>query len=53
MEWSAHISISLINIALLLFAEPILNLIDHGEDNRNKVKEDLTNVNSRIIRPEQ
>ena len=38
LEWTAHISIFIINIALLLFAEPLLNIVESGKEIVNKVK---------------
>ena len=37
-EWLGHGLIFALNIALFIFAEPLLNLIAPGEDNKSKVK---------------
>ena len=37
-EWLAHASVFVINIALLIFAKPILSYIESGQESESKVK---------------
>lgn len=38
MEWSSHISIFIINITLLIFAEPLVNLSNRGVETKARVR---------------
>ena len=37
-EWLAHASIFIINLALFIFARPILNIVEPGRDSDSKIK---------------